>query len=262
MGIETSNWLQDFSNYEWFNTADPNRPNDIENLIDATRLELAPGVSTTSLGRELNSLVSSSMGSQISALKSMDELKSIRKLTKAVTDYIDLSERMATSGTVLARVPKERHSQFASQLAEFNSSIRSKANQPAKIWQDRFFPRCLGLYATAFGVVPKSTYNESTGRGPTPTLDFFDFILAHVGKQQSAKGFDAFLGPTKTTRTLSWGPKELGTIRYLIANGLRFKAPDLNGGFLQFSKESQQTKRETLQWEVSRDFFNQVIIQL
>lgn len=169
---------------------------------------------------------------------------------------------MATSGTVLARVPKERHSQFTSQLAEFNSSIKSRAKQPARVWQDRFFPRCLGLYAAAFGAAPKSTFNESTGRGPTPTVDFFDFVLAHVGEQQSAKGFDTFLGTSKATRTLSWGPKELGTIRTLIANGLRFKTPNLNNGLVRSSADSGQTKIKALQWQVSRDFYREVIIPL
>lgn len=193
-------------------------------MLTATNIDFTESVCPEKFRNCLNQIISQSVWYQIKGLRRKEDTRELLKYLNAIMNYSELSERLNAEGDNLPTIPKALLGNFELLQFDFSMAVTKRKLRTTTNWMHILYPECLALFKAAFGVDPKSTYNEDTAQSDNPTIPFFEHILVHVGKQQDELGFDDRFGCDREKASLCWELRSnRNTIRSQIARSLKVK---------------------------------------
>ena len=208
----------------WFQGNCANSDSEIDALFDAANLSLDRSNCPEKFRNCLNEIIGSAVWYQIKGLRRKSDARKLLKLSNAILEYNELSDRLNKEGDNLPTIPNGLLGQIQLLQFDFSQVVAQRKTRKTTNWIHIFYPECLALYAAAFGQDPKSTYNPHTAQSDNSTILFFEHILIHVGNKQDALGFDDRFGCDHEKTSLCWGLRSnRNTISAQIGKSLKAK---------------------------------------
>lgn len=197
----------------------------VEAILKRTGLPLRESFDPVALERHLNELVDRPLFKMFTPRYSRDQHETLRR---HLQEYEKLSRELSTTDYFPPRLPKGWYESTIMWFDEMDPLVgsRSRGGRPGKIQISYFYPRAIGLFASAFCVTPVSTSRDNN-REDGPTARFLRELLRQIDEVLAIIPFDYSLSADEMAKLRDFKTSDAALKTNIIrAMGLEDPNPD------------------------------------
>ncbi|NDV86545.1 hypothetical protein GTW51_07515 [Aurantimonas aggregata] len=160
----------------------------VEAILSRTGLPLREGFDAVALEHHLNELIDRTLFKMFTPRYSREEHETLRRHLLA---YEKLGRELSTKDFFPPRLPKGWYDKTMTWFEDMDPLLASlsRGGRPGKIQISYFYPRALGLFASAFGVIPVSTSRDNNLEDG-PTARFLRELLRQIDEVLAVTSFE------------------------------------------------------------------------